>query len=329
MRRREFSILVLGSGIAGWRRAYAQSSGKTPRVAFLGNASPTSVDPKQVAAFKQGLRENGLIEGSNVQVEYFWIEGNLDRMRELSAELGRGKFDVILTAGSKSVQTLVATGTRTPIVFSVVGDPIGAGIVSSLARPGGIATGLSMFDNELESKRVELLKEAVPSIRKVMILRDPVVGSPTGAAEAQATARGLGMEFVFAEASSPEQVEVAFSHAKAQGADAVAAMASAFFNFNRKRLIELATQHRFASIWETNIYVKDGGLLSYGPNFPDMYRRSAGYIAKILKGAKPSDLPVEQPIIFEFAVNLRTAKMLGLTIPAAVIARADEVIEER
>ncbi len=325
MKRRE--ILGIGLALAWLRQVSAQSTGRIPRIAFLGNASPTTVDPTQVAAFKQGLRENGLIEGTNVEVEYFWIEGSFDRMRELAAKLGRGNFDVILTAGSKAVQTLLATGTKTPIVFAVIADPVGSGTVQSLARPGGNVTGLSMSDSDLESKRVEILKETVPSITRVMILRDPVVGVPTGAAEAQATARALGVDVFVAEASSPDEFDAAFRRAQKQGVDAVATMASAFFNFNRRRLIELAAEYRFPSIWETDVYVKDGGLMSYGPNFPDMYRRSADYIARILKGAKPIDLPVQQPTKFDLAVNLQAAKRLGVTIPPTVIARADEVIE--
>jgi putative ABC transport system substrate-binding protein len=327
MRRREFIILVVSAGLAWSRRASAQSTARIPRVGFLGNASPSTVDPRSVAAFKQGLHENGLIEGSNVEVEYFWIEGNPDRMRELAAELGRGSFDVILTAAAKTVQTLMATGTKTPIVFAVSADPVGSGVVKSLARPGGNVTGLSMSDSDLESKRVELLKEIVPSIRQIMILRDPVGGPATGAAQAQATARALGLGAVVVEASSPDEVEAAFRRGREQGVDAIATMASAFFNFHRKRLIELTARYQFPSIWETDAYVKDGGLMSYGPNFPDMYRRAAGYVARILKGAKPSDLPVQQPTKFELAVNLRAAKMLGVTIPLTVIARAEEVIE--
>lgn len=327
MRRREFTIFVVGAGLTWSHQVLAQSAGRIPRVAFLGNASPSSVDPRQVAAFKQGLRENGLIEGSNIEVEYFWIEGSLHRMEELAAKLGRGNFDVILTAGSKAVQTLLATGTKTPIVFAVIAEPVGSGTVQSLARPGGNVTGLSMSDNDLEGKRIELLKEAMPSIRKIMILRDPIVGVPTGAAEASATAQALGLGFIVVEASSPAEVEAAFRKGQEQGVDAIAAMASAFFNFNRKRLIELAAQYRLPSIWETDVYVKDGGLMSYGPNFPDMYRRSAEYIARILKGAKPSDLPVQQPTKFEFAINLQAAKALRVVIPPTLIGRADEVIE--
>lgn len=327
MRRREFTMFVVSAGLAWPRQVLAEPTGRISRVAFLGNASPSTVDPAQIAAFKQGLRENDLIDGSNIEVQYFWVEGSFARLQELAAKLGRGNFDVILTAGSKPVQTLLASGTTTPIVFAVIADPVGSGIVESLARPGANVTGLSMSDSDLESKRVQLLKETVPSITRVMILRDPVVGVPTGAAEAEATARKLGLDVVVVQASSPEDVDAAFKRGREQGVDAVAAMASAFFNFHRKRLIELAAQHRLPSIWETSVYVRDGGLISYGPDFPDMYRRSAEYIARILKGAKPSDLPVQQPTKFRLAINLQSAKILGVTIPPTMLALADEVIE--
>ncbi len=326
MRRREILATISLAATPWSRQVLAQSTSRIiSRVAVLRIGSPSSTDPRQIAAFNRGLHENGLIEGRNIEIEYFWAEGNVDRMQELASKLGQGNFDVILTATSKAVKMLLATGTTTPIVFAVVGEPVEGGIVQSLARPGGNVTGLSMADSDLESKRVELLKEAVPSIKKVMILRDPVVGTATGAAEARAQMLGLGV--VVTEAPSADELGAVFSHAHEQGVDAIAVVASAFFNFLRKQLIELATKYHFPSIWESDVYVKDGGLMSYGPNFPDMYRRSAEYIARILKGAKPSDLPVQQPIKFELAVNLRVAKILGVTIPARVIARADEVID--
>ncbi|MBB4429865.1 ABC-type uncharacterized transport system substrate-binding protein [Bradyrhizobium sp. CIR48] len=227
MRRREFNILVVSAGLAWSCHAFAQSTGRITRVALLSNLSPSASDPRQMAALKEGLHENGLIEGTNVEVEYFWAEASFDRMQGLAMKLGQGNFDIILTAGSKAVKTLRATGTKTPIVFTVAADPVGSGIVESLARPGGNVTGLSMSDNNLESKRIELLKETVPSISKVMILRDPVVGVPTGVAEAQAAARALSLDVVVAEAASSDEVEAAFRRGRDQGVDAVAAMASA------------------------------------------------------------------------------------------------------
>jgi putative ABC transport system substrate-binding protein len=326
MRRRGF-LATISMPAAPWsRQVLAQSTSKIiSRVAVLRIGSPSTTDPRLIAAFQQGLHENGLVEGRNLELEYFWAEGDFDRVRELASKLGHGNFDVIVTATSKAVKMILATGTTTPIVFAVVGEPVEGGIVQSLGRPGGNVTGLSMADSDLESKRVELLKETVPSIRKVMILRDPVVGAATGAAEARAQMLGLGV--VVTEPSSADEFQAVFSHAHEQGVDAIAVVASAVFQFHRKQLVELATKYRFASIWESDVYVKEGGLMSYGPNFPDMYRRSAEYVARILKGAKPSDLPVQQPTKFELVVNLQTAKILGVTIPARVIARANEVIE--
>lgn len=212
------------------------------------------------------------------------------------------------------------------LFFAIVGDPIGNGVVESLARPGRNVTGLSMSNTDLESKRVEVLKDAVPSLSRVMILHDPSMGT-AGVAEAEAGARTLGVEPVMVETSDPDQFEAIFMGAVGRGANGLTTMASPFFNFRRKRLIELAARHRLPSIWEGSAYVRDGGLLSYGPSFPDMYRRSAGYVAKIINGTKAADLPVEQPIKFELGVNLRTAKVLDLEIPPTLLARADEVIE--
>jgi putative ABC transport system substrate-binding protein len=224
------------------------------------------------------------------------------------------------------VRALLATQTKTPIVFAIHSDPVGDGIVESLARPGVNMTGLSMANSNLESKRLEALKDAFSALKRVMILYDPTMGV-SGLTDAQSGARALAIESLIVEAGDPAQFDAVFARAADQGANGLAAMASPFLNFNRKQLIELAAQHRFPSIWETAAFVRDGGFLSYGPSFPDMYRRSAGYIAKILRGAKPSDLPIEQPIKFEFAVNLKTAKALGLEVPPSLLARADEVIE--
>jgi putative ABC transport system substrate-binding protein len=211
-------------------------------------------------------------------------------------------------------------------VFAIVGDPVGNGIVESLARPGGNVTGLSMSNSDLESKRIEVLKDAAPALRRVMILHDPSMG-PEGIPEASAAARALAVEPLIVDTSDPSQFEAVFADAARRGANGLSTTASPFLNFHRKRLIELAARHRLPSIWESSTYVRDGGLLSYGPSFPDMYRRSAGYVAKILSGAKPSELPVQQPIRFELGVNLATARALGLDIPPTLLARADEVIE--
>ncbi len=326
MRRRQF-LCMLGAAAACPLAARAQiSTDHTAQIAYLGALSPATLDPRQIEQFKAGLLENGLIEGRNVLVDYLWAEGSPERLQQLASELAKRDLDVIVTAGPQAVHALMATRTKTPIVFAIVGDPIGNGIVESLARPGGNVTGLSMSNTDLESKRIEVLKEAVPALRRVMILHDPSMGA-AGLPEAAAAARALAVEPLIVESSDPAQFEAAFGGAVGQGANGLSTTASPFLNFHRKRLIELAARHRLPSIWEGTAYVRDGGLLSYGPSFPDMYRRSAAYVAKIVNGAKPSDLPVQQPILFELAVNLKTAKILGLGVPPTLIARADEVIE--
>jgi putative tryptophan/tyrosine transport system substrate-binding protein len=327
MRRRDF-ITLLGGAAATWPlAARAQPvSGKVVHIAYLGALSPTTLDPRQIEQFKAGLTENGLIEGQNIVVDYLWGEGNAERIQQIAAELARRDLDVIVTAGPQPVRALLATGTKTPIVFAILSDPIGDGFIKSLAQPDGSLTGLSMAGTDLESKRLEVLKDSVPAASNVMILHDPSMGR-TALADVQAGARALALKFVVVELGDAAKYPDAFALAHSQGTDAVAAMASPIFNYQRKTLIALAAKYRMPSIWENSAYVRDGGLLSYGPNFPDMYRRSAGYVAKILAGQKPADLPVEQPVKFELAVNRITAKSLGLTIPEAVLLRADEVIE--
>jgi putative tryptophan/tyrosine transport system substrate-binding protein len=247
-------------------------------------------------------------------------------LQQLAAELAQRDLDVIVTSGPQPVRALLATKTKTPIVFAILSDPISDGFVQSLARPGGNITGLSMSGTDLESKRLEVLKNAAPTLNKVMILHDPSLGS-TGLSEVKTAARFLGLELFVVETSDDAKFAETFAGVAAQGVNGVATMASPFLNFQRKRLIALAAQYHLPSIWESSAYVRDGGLLSYGPSFPDMYRRSAGYVAKILGGRKPADLPVEQPIKFELAVNVQTAKNLGLEIPPTLLVRADEVIE--
>ena len=284
------------------------------------------MDPRQIAQFKAGLAENGLIEGQNIVVDYLWGEGSTERIQQLATELGRRDLDVIVTAGPQPVRALLATGMKTPIVFAILNDPISDGFVQSLARPGGNATGLSMAGTDIEGKRIEVLKDAVPTVTKLIILHDPTMGA-TALAGVEAVAKSLALQFIVGEVDDPTKFAEIFAAARAQGVDAVTTMASPLLNFQRKRLIELAAQYHLPSIWEAGIFVRDGGLLAYGPSFPDMYRRSAGYVAKILGGQRPADLPVEQPVKFELAVNLKTARTLGLAIPQSLLLRADEVIE--
>jgi ABC-type uncharacterized transport system substrate-binding protein len=328
VKRREFITALAGS--AAWpfaARAQQQTTtAKVAHIGYLGGLSPATLDPRQIEQFKAGLLENGLIEGQNITIDYLWGEGSIERIQQLAAELTRRDLDVIVTAGPQPLRALLATGTKTPIVFAILNDPIADGFVQSLARPGGNVTGLSMVGGDIETKRVEVLKDAVPAVTKLMLLHDPTMGA-TALADVKAVAESLGLQFIVSEADDPAKFAEIFADAKAQGVDGVTAMASPLLNFQRKHLIELTAQHRLPSIWEASAYVRDGGLLSYGPSFPDMYRRSAGYVAKILKGQRPSDLPVEQPVKFELAVNLKTARTLGLAIPQALLLRADEVIE--
>ena len=326
MRRRTFITLI--GGAAAWPLAARaqQPTGRMSHIAYLGGLSPTTLDPRQIEQFKVGLAENGLVEGQNISVDYLWGEGSTERLRQLATELAQRDLDVIVTSGPQPVRALLATKTKTPIVFAILSDPISDGFVQSLARPGGNITGLSMSGTDLESKRLEVLKNAVSTLNKVMILHDPSLGS-TGLSEVKTAARFLGLELFVVETSDDAKFAETFAGVAAQGVNGVATMASPFLNFQRKRLIALAAQYHLPSIWESNAYVRDGGLLSYGPSFPDMYRRSAGYVAKILGGRKPADLPVEQPIKFELAVNVQTAKNLGLEIPPTLLVSADEVIE--
>jgi putative ABC transport system substrate-binding protein len=327
LKRRE--LLTLIGGAAAWPLAAGaqQVADRMVHIAYLGNLSPATLDPRQIEQFKAGLVENGLIDGQNISVDYLWADGSPERLQQLAGELVRRDLDVVVTAGPQAVRALAATGTKTPIVFAILNDPVGDGFIENLAHPGGNITGLSMAGADLESKRLEVLKDAAPATTKVMILYDPSMGRPAARAAVQEAARALGLQSILVEAADPANYADNFAAAAGEGVNGLACMASPFLNFQRKHLIALAAQHHLPSIWEASAYVRDGGLLSYGPSFPDMYRRAAGYVAKILKGRRPADLPVEQPVKFELAVNLQTARTFRLEIPPTLLARADEVIE--
>jgi putative ABC transport system substrate-binding protein len=328
MRRRDLIILAGGTVIPWPLVSQAEVKvSPVPRIAYLGASSPASLDPRQIEQFKVGLSENGLIDGQNVRVDYLWGEGNPDRLRQHAADLAKRNLSVIVTAGPQPLRALLEAKVSSPIVFAILSDPISDGFVQSLARPGGNITGLSMIGTDLESKRLQILKEGVPGITKVMLLHDPTMRSTIGLEQAQSSASGLGLEILVGKVAGVDKLGDIFADAVQQNVNGVAGLASPLINFNRKRLIDLCSQYRLPSIWEAIAYIRDGGLISYGPSFPEMYRRSAGYVAKILKGTKPSDLPVEQPTRFELAVNLKTAKILGLAMPPTLLGRADEVIE--
>jgi len=325
MMRREF-IALLG-GAAAWPvAARAQQPGKLRTIGFLGQ-STRSAASEWVAAFVQRLRELGWMEGRTITIEYRWSEGREERFAEIAAELVRLKVDVILTSGTPEVLAAKQATSVIPIVFATAGDPVGNGLIASLARPGGNVTGMSLQSNDTAGKRVELLREVVPSLRRLAILAN--VGNPFSVlelGEAQAAARALGLEVDTLEIRRPEDIAPAFEALKGR-AQALYVCADGLVNANRIRINTLALSVRLPTIHGYRDYVEAGGLMSYGANLPDLFRRSADYVDKILRGAKPADIPVEQPTKFDLVINLTTAKALGLDVPSSLLARADEVIE--
>jgi putative tryptophan/tyrosine transport system substrate-binding protein len=324
MRRREF-ITLLGGAAATWPlAARAQQAGRLPTIGFLG-ASATAWSSR-TGAFVGRLRELGWIEGRTVVIEYRWDDGRPERAAEIAAEFVQLKPEVIVTVGSV-VATLKQVTPVIPIVFALANDPVGGGLVASLARPGGNVTGLSSQAPDLAGKRLELLREVVPRLRRLAILVD--VGYPAAVIEmreVQAAARTLGIEVAPLEIRRAEDIASAFEALKAR-ADALYVVVDTLVVANRPRIITLARGARLPTIFQQGDFVQAGGLMSYGPNIPDLFRRAAELVDKILRGAKPGDIPIEQPIKFELVVNLRTAKALGLTIPELFLQRADEVIE--
>jgi putative tryptophan/tyrosine transport system substrate-binding protein len=324
-KRRDF-ITLLGGAAAAWPlAARAQQPAKLPTIGFLGQ-STRSVASEWTAAFVHRLRELGWIDGRNVAIEYRWGEGRNERFAEIAAEFVRLKVDVIVTAGTPQVLAAKQATSVIPIVFATTGDPVGTGLVTSLARPGGNVTGLSNQVPELAGKRLEVLREVVPRLRRLAILVN--VGNPSSLlelGEVQAAARTLGLEAITLEIRRGEDIGPAYEVLK--GTDALYVCTDALVNANRTRIITSALGMRLPTLHGSRDYVEAGGLMSYGPNFPDLYRRAADYVDKILRGAKPGDLPVEQPTKFDLVINLTTAKALGLEVSPTLLARADEVIE--
>ncbi len=328
MNRRNFLYgLTLGT-LAAPLAVSAQQAAKISRIGFL--ATNLAANPHTRESFLQGLRDLGYVEGRNVVIEYRDAEGKDDRLPALAAELVALKVDVIVAAAGTLAALAAKHATRTlPIVFIAVGDPVTSGLVTSLARPGGNLTGLSAVSPELASKWLELLKQAVSTVSRVAFLWQP--GALGGAdkevlKEAEVAARALGVRLQFVEARGPADIDKAFSDMTRARAGALAVLSTPMFNSERRRLLDLAAKNRLPTMFSFRGYVDAGGLMSYGPNLADLFRRAATYVDKILKGAKPADLPVEQPTKFELVINLKTAKTLGLTIPPSLLQRADEVI---
>jgi ABC-type uncharacterized transport system substrate-binding protein len=323
VKRREFITILGGAAVVGPLAAEAQQPA-VPVIGFLG--SDASAWSPWTAAFVERLHALGWIKGHTIAIEYRWSEGRPERVAEIAAEFVRLKVDVIVTNGDAAPTVKRATAVI-PIVFVLANDPVGGGLVASLARPGGNATGLSNQQSDLAGKRLELLREVVPRLRRLAIMGN--VGFAQAVlvlGEAQAAARTLGFEVAPLEIRRAEDIAPAFEALKVQ-VDALYVVGDALTVANRMRIITLALGARLPTIFNTRDYVQAGGLMSYGPNFSDQFRRTAEIVDKILRGAKPGDIPVEQPTKFDLAVNLTTAKALGLTVPEIVLARADEVIE--
>jgi putative tryptophan/tyrosine transport system substrate-binding protein len=329
MQRREF-IARLGStavaSIACPLSARAQQPAKTPTIGYLGSSTASTGSP-WAAAFVQRLRELGWIEGRTVAIEYRWADGGNERFAEIAAEFVRLKVSVIVTHGNTAAAATKRATAAIPIVFAAAGDPVGTGLVASLAQPGGNITGLSIQQTDLAGKRLEILRELLPGLGTLAILVN--AGSPNAMLEmdeAQFAARRLGLAVVRSEVRGTEDFAPALDALKGR-AEALYVCSDPLLTTNRSGINTLALGVRLPTMHGFREYAEAGGLMSYGPNFPDLFRRAADYVDKILRGTKPADLPVEQPTKFELVINLITAKALGLTVPPAILARADEVIE--
>jgi putative ABC transport system substrate-binding protein len=315
--------MLLALGVA----AQAQQTGKIFRIGFLDNSTASGMAVLS-EAFRQDLRKLGWIEGKNITIEYRFSEQKRERLPELAAELVRLNVDLIVTTGEPSALAAKKATTSIPIVMASVGDPVAAGLVASLARPGGNVTGLSNLGTELNSKRLEVLKDAIPKLARVGLLRQAGGSASLQMKELRPAAVALKLQLEVIETQpSAKSLESAFQTAKQKQVGAMMTFTSRQFFAERKRIVELAGNYRLPAIYFSKEFVDEGGLMSYGADYDDLFRRAAVYVDKILKGAKPADLPVQQATKFEFVINLKAAKQIGLTIPPNVLARADRVIK--
>ena len=323
MKALAFITLALGLCLAPYP-SQAQSVAKTPRIGILTPA----FDPHPVLeAFRQGLRDLGYVEGQSIALEYRFADGKVERLPELAADLVRLKVDVILAEGGQAIRVAQhATGTI-PIVFLAVPDPVGQGLVASLAQPGGNTTGVSFQEPELMGKRLELLKEAVPGVTRVAYLQRSAPSNARVLQELESAARALGVQLQPVEVRDPYTFDQAFAAMAEAHADALITQPNAVFLSRRTQIVDLAAKARLPGIFPDREFAEAGGLMAYGPSLAANFRRAATYVDKILKGAKPADLPVEQPTKFEFVINLKTARALGLTIPPTLLFQANEVIQ--
>lgn len=324
MRRREFIKVTVGLVSMSPQAAWAQ---RIWRVGMLETQS-AEANASNFAAFRQSLNGLGYVEGRNLEIDYRSADGKAERFPELAATLIAAKVDVIVTRGTLAVRAVQTASSTIPVVMAASGEPLTTGIVASLARPGGNVTGLSAFTNELIPKRIELLTETIPGIKRVAFLQD--MANPVSQSqweELKSAAHSARLEPLLLDIRTSDQVTSAFESAIAQRVDALLVGNDTVTQANRRQIAELAAQRRLPTIYAAREFVEAGGLMVYAVNYTDLYRRAAVYVDKIFKGAKPSDLPVQQPEKFEFVINLRAAKALGLTVPPTLLARADEVIE--
>jgi len=324
---RVLSILFVVLPLAVAVIAEAQQAKKVPRIGFLGAAYP-STNAARIEAFRQGLRALGYIEGKNIIIEWRWAEGKPERLPDLAAELVRFKVDIIVTAGPAATGPAKEATSTIPIVMAQDSDPVESGFVASLARPGVNITGLSTLAPEVSGKRLELLKEIIPKLSRVAVLGISTrPGNAQSLKEVELAAGAFKVQVQYLDVLDVKEIETAFRAATKGRAEAVLVLQSPFFNSQRKQIADLAIKNRLPVNFPQNEYVEEGGLVSYAPNYADLFRRAATYVDKILKGAKPADLPVEQPKTFELIINLKAAKQIGLTIPPNVLVRADRVIK--
>ena len=327
VQRRIFAVALCTVLFALCVSAHAQQPSKIPRIGLLFTATPSAAAAR-IEAFRQGLRELGYVEGKNILIEQRYAEGQLNHMNELAAELVRLKVDVIVTIGPAATRPAKEATTAIPIVMGVDDDPVGNGFVASLARPGGNITGLASLAPEIGGKQLELLKEIVPRLSRVAVLGTSTQpGNAQSLREAEVAAGALAVKLQYLDVLSPKDIEPVFRTASNGRAEAVLVLRASIFFSHRKQIVDLAAKRQLPAMYYTTEYVEEGGLMTYGVSITDLFRRAATYVDKILKGAKPAELPIEQPTKFELVVNLKTAKRIGLTIPPNVLARADKVIK--
>jgi putative ABC transport system substrate-binding protein len=326
MRRRAF-VAMLGGALLVPLAARAQQAGKVWRIGMLDTTS-AALNAKNLDGFRAGMRALGYVEGQNLVIDYRSADGRLERLPALAAELTGLKCDVIVTRGTPPALAAKAATSTIPIVMASIGEPVETGMVQSLSRPGGNVTGLSAFTTELTQKRVELLKELVPGIRRIGFLDNMSNRSvPAQWDETKLAAQSLGLEALMFDVRKPEDIAPSFEVAITKGVNALTVGNDSVTLATRHPIAELAARHRLPTVYASREFIDAGGLIAYGAHYPDLYRRAAGYVDRIFKGAKPADLPVEQPTRLEIVINLKTAKSLGLTVPLTLLGRADEVVE--